>query len=203
MVILILAVLAVAMLVVAVNINHRLAYSLYCIPKVHYIVKLICFRNKQLLEQSKFYMPIPIHPAIDDLGWQQGKDLRKQGGPSRLIVNRNPGIEEYAELVKISQKSGCRLIGLFVMSELDLNNICGEAEYNRPIQNSDITEYGIKWSNAINSVKYNNELMQFIKKHSSNIEFGMHGIRHEHFDQNGMTNAEWASRKRRNSVGGK
>lgn len=192
--IIVLAILSVAFAII-VNCNFRIAYCLYSIPKIHYIVKWICFRNIDYLKTSSFIMPIPIQSAIDDLGWMHGSDLRRNGGPSRLIVNRNPGLKEYKELVKISELSGCRLIGLFIMSELDINNICGEKQYNRPICNSDITEYGLSWENKVCTDEAAMKLMEFIKDNSSCIEFGMHGVRHEHYDESGYTNAEWADKK--------
>lgn len=180
--------------VIAINTNHRFAYRLYRVPKIHFLVKLFCKRNTSYLKPSVFIAPNAFLTVIDDLGWTQGKDLRNTGGPSRLIVDKKVELSDYKNLVEISEKSGCRMVGLFVMSDYDKENVCADMNYNRPLREFDLTEYGTDWDNKNNISQLNTEIMDYVKKHSSNIEFGLHGIRHEQFTEDGYVNAEWADR---------
>ncbi len=201
LVLVLLLLLLLLLFITIINTNHRCAYKLYRIPKIHYFVKFFCRRNISYLKQSVFVAPTAILPVIDDLGWTEGKDLRKIGGPSRLIVDKKVDLSDYKNLVDISEESGCRLVGLFVMSDYDKENICADEGYNRPIKNFDLTEHGTNWDNKKNISKSNDEIMEYIKIHSSNIEFGLHGIRHEQFNNDGYINAEWADRFTGNSWG--
>lgn len=178
--------------VLAINLNHRIAYALYKIPKVHYFVDFFCFRNKELLKESILYVPDSIMCAIDDMGWLKGGDLRKIGGPSRLISNRDPVISDYQGVKEIAEKSGTRLLGLFVLSEMDKENTCSKKEYNTPYCKSDMTELGTEWHNREN-IAFAEEVMNFMYENSAYIEFGMHGVRHEYFKDGGYINAEWAN----------
>ena len=192
--VLVLALLLLLVLFVAtINLNHKIAYLFYRTPIIHHAVKLFCKRNVSYLKSSTFVIPNAIHPAIDDLGWTEGKDLRKKGGPSRLILDRKVTLEDYENLVEISEKSGCRLVGLFVLGDYDKENICADKKYNRPEREFDLTEYGTTWNNKKNISDGNTKVLNYIKDHSSNVEFGLHGIRHEQFKE-GYINAEWADR---------
>lgn len=178
-------------IVIVVNINHRVAYFFYKIPKIHQIIKLFIFREKKYLKETELFIPHSIMPIIDDIGWREGGDLRKKGGPSRLITKRDSCFADYKNIVEIGRLVGTRLPSMMIISDFDHQGICALPEYNMPMKDSNLTEQGIHWKNK-NSIEDNKRLISYLYKNSQNIEIGLHGIRHEHFFENGFQNAEWA-----------
>lgn len=175
-----------------VNVSFRIAYFFYRIPKIHFIVEFCCFRNRDYLKESILIIPESKMCAIDDMGWMEGGDRRSFGGPSRLITKRDPTIEDYQMVNEIAKTVGTRLLGLFVLSDFDQEKVCAKTEYNFPKQKSNITEYGINWAPNYDKTKCR-QVMEYLYEVSANIEFGLHGVRHEHFFQDGYVNAEWAN----------
>ena len=131
-------------------------------------------------------IPFPLTISMDDAGWQGGSILNKDtGGPYRMGMDRDPTLDDYQTLVTIAQQSGTRLQTLWVLSELDRNQICAKPQYNLPLAPNDITEFGLQWDNS----KYINDgnliLMEYVRKQSAWLELGLHAVRHEHWPHAG------------------
>ena len=172
----------------AINISKTIAYKLYKIPKIHWVVKFLTFRNKEYLKGSEFCVPRSVMPVVDDIGWSLGKDDRKNNGPSRLVAKRNPTVLDYEKIINIGKISGTRIPCMMVISDFDKKNTCAKEEYNI---DSFITEKGTSWKNTT-PIEFSKRVMDLLYANSAYIEMGLHGVRHEHFDKNGMKNAEWA-----------
>ena len=181
----------IALFLIVINFNKRIAYKLYKIPKVHWLIKSLTFRNKEYLRESNFCMPHSVMPIIDDIGWAEGKDLRSINGPSRLITKSNPTLEDYERIVKIGKRNGIRIPAMMIISDFDHENICGQPHYNIPLKESNLTEQGVSWENH-SSKDMSKDVMQLLQKNSAHVELGLHGVRHERFYENEMKNAEWA-----------
>lgn len=176
---------------ILLNFNFRFAYFLYKIPKINRLVSPFIWKNKKYLKATVLMLPHSIMPVIDDMGWADGKDLRPNG-PSRLVKDRTPKLDDYINVIDIAKKSGIRIPGAFVVCDFDKENVCAKKEYNIPKKNSNLTEFGTNWNNNT-SIEYNQNVINLLTKNSNYVEFGMHGVRHEHFDEKGTCNAEWAN----------
>lgn len=143
-------------------------------------------------------VPNGVGLAIDDMGWQGGKELWNEtpDGPTRLMVNRDPSMNDYKTVVNIARLANTRPMGAFITSELDKGRILANPKYNQPQANFNITEYGTKWTNRnyAGTVALRNkidELMDFVEASAAAFEFGMHGIRHERFVDGKQFSSEW------------
>ena len=141
-----------------------------------------------LVSYSNLYSQTMIFPkafaiATDDLGWNQGSSLGDEGGPWRAGVNMKMTVKEYKALVDIAQGAGIRIQGLFILSEMDRLNIT--AKYPT------ITKAGYDFDNSENISPEQIEIMDYVKGNAAYLEFGLHGVGHEHFENGVRTRAEW------------
>jgi len=135
---------------------------------------------------NSIILPRAFAVAIDDLGWNNGKHLGKDGGqgPSRAGVDRHFSLSDYQSLVEAGKATGVRLQGLFVLCEMDRNNVC--AKYPTT------TMYGAEWDNNSDVCNEQLEIIDFVRQNSAFIEFGMHGVGHEFWPEKmKRVRAEW------------
>lgn len=130
--------------------------------------------------------PRPFAFVIDDMGWIQGSSLREKTppGPFRNGIKRVFDLEDYRHVVEVARTVGVRVQGLFVLSELDRRNIL--AKYPTTTFQRD------KWDNSANIGKQQEEIVQYVVSQSAHLEFGFHGLGHEHWPEGGQQKrAEW------------
>lgn len=128
--------------------------------------------------------PKPFAIAIDDLGWMQGGSLGDEGGPWRAGLRRDFDVRDYKAVVDIAKATGVRLQAVFIMSELDRLNIIGQYPH--------MTYQQDKWDNSRNIGPHQIEIMDYVKENAAWLEFGLHGVGHEFWDENGdRTRAEF------------
>lgn len=130
--------------------------------------------------------PRPFAFAVDDLGWLQGSNLNLQTkhGPFRLGAKRKISIDDYRVLVQVGKAAGVRIQGLFILCEMDRENVC--AEYPTT------TMYGTKWDNTKNIGNEQIQIMNYVKENAAYLEFGLHGVGHEYWDYEGhLYRSEW------------
>jgi len=138
------------------------------------------------LISNRIYFPRPFAFVIDDMGWIQGSSMGEKvpRGPYRGGVKRVFGRDDYRHVVEIAQKVGVRVQGLFVLSELDRNNIL--AGYP-----STTFQRG-RWDNSVNINEEQLEMVNYVVGQSAFLEFGFHGTGHEHWPEDGVQKrAEW------------
>lgn len=143
---------------------------------------LSAISSNYVLPQQVIF-PKAFGVAIDDLGWNQGGSLGDEGGPWRAGVKREMGVKEYQPIVDIGKALGIRFQGLFVLSEMDRLNIC--ARYPTT------TRQGSNFNNAANIKQEQIDVMNYVIENAANLEFGLHGVGHEHFTNGVRTRAEW------------
>ncbi len=133
----------------------------------------------------KIIFPRPFAIAIDDLGWMKGEDHGEDGyGPYRLGMGRNPTLKDYLAVIDIARQCGIRLQGLFILSELDRENVLKDFPTTTYLREN--------WDNSDNISDLQVEMMQCIKRESAFLEFGLHGTGHEFWPEEGKRNrAEW------------
>ncbi len=129
--------------------------------------------------------PRPFAIAIDDLGWMQGPNDGKDGyGPFRTGIDRKMNLQDYQAVIDLAKKVGIRLQGLFILGELDRENILGAfptTTYQREL-----------WDNSENISDLQVEMMELVKRESAFLEFSLHGVGHEFWPEDGVRRrAEW------------
>jgi len=123
----------------------------------------------------------------EDVGWKRGWSTADTGGPWRggMPVGRWMVWEDYEVLVYVAEAVKTRLQCLFIMCEFDRSNIC--AEYPTT------TQEGSSWDNSALVSDDDFTIMNYIKDNAAYIEFGLHGVGHEHWDDGVRTRAEFAN----------
>jgi hypothetical protein len=135
---------------------------------------------QQSTEKSAVTVPSPLTVGIDDLGWKQGwsSDVAMDPLKPHHIdgpENRWMGLEDYKTIVDIASRVNSRLLCLFIMSEFDRENICADFPCT--------TEQGEHWDNSALVSDNNFIIMDYIKSNAAFIEFGLHGVRHNHWKE--------------------
>ncbi|MFC1586127.1 hypothetical protein ACFL5V_11305 [Fibrobacterota bacterium] len=137
---------------------------------------------------SGMNLPNPMGIDIDDLGWKRGWSTDQSGGPWRvgLPQGRWMVLDDYEAVANIGIATGVRIKCLFIMSEFDRSNIC--ANYPTTTQDGD------QWDNSDLVSDDDFVIMDYVKDNAAYIEYGMHGVGHEHWDAqtHERTRAEWA-----------
>lgn len=123
--------------------------------------------------------------AVDDMGWNEGSSQNLGGGqgPSRVGINRRMGLADYKALVDVGKAVGVRIQGLFVLCEMDRDNAC--ARYPTT------TMAGADWDNRANFGAEQAEIMEYVRENAAYLEFGLHGVGHEHWEGGRRVRAEW------------
>lgn len=136
---------------------------------------------------NKIIFPRAFAFAIDDLGWNIGNDDGDvdHQGPYRIGVDRKMDINDYKCIVEVGKRVGVRIQGLFVMAEMDRENILAK--------HPTTTWMGEKWDNSKNICQGQIDIMNFVKENAAFLEFGLHGVGHEHWIDNKKVRAEWYS----------
>ncbi len=71
------------------------------------------------------FLPMPVFPVIEDVGWWQGQDGSASQQPYRNAFSRRHCLADYQALVRLADRLGVR-IGLgMVLCEWDRNNLLG------------------------------------------------------------------------------
>lgn len=161
------------------------------ISKIFAIILLIISNNlhSQTIDNnnhSKLIFPRPFAIAIDDMGWNIGNNdgYDTLNGPYRIGLNRKMGLKDYKCVVAVADSLNIRFQGLFILSEFDKKNI---------LKNYSTTTWmGKNWNNIYINSEEADEIMEFIKTQTAHLEFGLHGVGHEYWLENGeRRRAEW------------
>lgn len=121
--------------------------------------------------------------AIDDLGWNEGSNISAEDGPYRAGLRRNMDVRDYCPIVEVGRAVGVRFQGLFVLAEMDRENVVATL--------ATATQAGAKFDNTANIDDSQIETMNYIKDNAAYLEFGIHGVGHEHWENGQPTRAEW------------
>jgi len=136
-----------------------------------------------MIQNNRLHLPKPFMVAVDDVGWMNGGSLSETGGPWRIGFERKMKVRDYHPFVEIGKAVGVRFQTLFVLAEMDRLNILK----NYPTA----TQEGKKRDNSDNIAPMQFEIMNYVKNNANHIEFGLHGVGHEHWENGKRTRAEW------------
>lgn len=142
--------------------------------------------HEQTMTTPAILFPRPFAFAIDDLGWMNGENSVElvQPGPYRIGLNRKMSVDDYHGIIAVAQEVGVRVLGLFVLAELDMKNIL--AHYPAT------TWMGKNWDNSqLAKSGHIEPIIECVKDNAAYLEFGLHGIGHEYWLDTTMKRAEW------------
>lgn len=138
-------------------------------------------------QESAIIFPKAFAFAIDDMGWNIGNDSGDVDGqgPYRIGVDRTMDVNNYKAIVEVGKAVGVRIQGLFVLAEMDRENIL--AQY------PSTTWQGSNWDNSKNVGQEQLDIMKYVQDNAAYLEFGLHGVGHEHWVDGKKNRAEWYS----------
>lgn len=123
---------------------------------------------------DKLSIPRPLQVIMDDVGWFNGRDDRKIGGPSRTGLNRYHFLEDYMAIEEFGTMLGQKINCAFVMGEWDIENVL-------PRKIKHFSHFGDSWDNA----KYRdpNEMAQIAEfvSGAEHIDVALHGLYHGYY----------------------
>ena len=131
----------------------------------------------------RMQFPRPFAVVVDDLGWLHGGSQDPQNGPYRIGIKRDMVAEDYLPMVRIGQAVGVRIQGVFVLCELDRENAVAKLP--------SATRAGSKWDNTANVSPEQLRIMDTVKSQAAFLEFGLHGVGHEYWENGRRRRAEW------------
>jgi hypothetical protein len=135
---------------------------------------------------NKIVFPRAFAFSIDDLGWNEGSNLtiNVPPGPLRAGIKRTFDLNDYKYIVEVARTVGVRIQCLFVLCEMDRENIL--AKYPTTTQQRE------KWDNTRRVRDEQLDIMKYVLNSSSHMEFGLHGVGHEYWADDGIQRrAEW------------
>lgn len=133
--------------------------------------------------KSDLVIPRPVQLVIDDVGWREGWDLSAEGGPFRAGVERLLGPPDLAAIADIGEVLGIRPQAAMVLCEWDRRDVCARF--------STTTYCGHAWTNRDRIGPWLEESASLFRERSAHIEFALHGVGHEHWEDGTRTRAEW------------
>lgn len=134
---------------------------------------------------TKIIFPRPFAIAIDDLGWIKGHNEGEEGyGPYRTGISRHMTLADYHAVQDLAKRVGVRLQALFILGEMDRENFLGAFPTT--------TQMRQNWDNTENISQLQLDMMEYVKSEAAYIEFGLHGVGHEYWPEDGKRRrAEW------------
>jgi len=126
---------------------------------------------------------MPLLISIDDAGWWKGTDGSSFNEPFRTGMPRDHVPEDYSALAALGEKLDMKLLIGFVLCEWDRHNIL------RRLPSSNWM--GKNWTTPHMDLEQKIKAAWIIKNAENNIEFGLHGLGHEFWDQGMMQRSEF------------
>jgi len=135
--------------------------------------------------QTNIIFPRAFAFAVDDLGWNIGTDDGDVDGvgPYRIGLDKRMTVDDYKPIVEVGKAVGTRIQCLFVIAEMDRLNILRK--------HPSTTWLGAQWDNSKNISPEQIRIMDFVKQNAAYMEFGLHGVGHEHWVNGKKVRAEW------------
>ena len=135
-------------------------------------------------------IPYAIGQAVDDMGWRDWDNRRKGVRNYQVLLKEKASLADYQTVVDIGKAAGTRLTTVWIMQDLDKHGAAAKARYNTPVARYDMTSDGTAWRNRITPDQIG--VIDVVKQNAAFMEFGMHGVSHEHFRGGVEQRAEYA-----------
>lgn len=132
------------------------------------------------------FLPMPVFPLIEDVGWWQGEDGSAFQQPYRNAFPRRHCLADYQALVRLANRLGVRIGVGMVLGEWDRNNSL------RDIPGA--TWMGSHWNNNINQGPWLDETAEYLRRNEDSLELGLHALCHEFWNKGKMERSEFHDR---------
>ena len=132
------------------------------------------------------FLPMPVFPVIEDVGWWQGQDGSAVQQPYRNAFPRHHCLADYQALVRLAVRLGVRLGLGMVLCEWDRNNLL------KRIQGA--TWMGSHWNNQGNMGPWLDEAAEYLRSQQGSLELGLHALCHEFWHEKNMERSEFHDR---------
>lgn len=139
--------------------------------------------NQLSYNKSKIFLPMPVMPVIEDVGWWQGEDGSAHGEPYRNAFPRPHCLADYQALVRLADRLGIRIALGMVLCEWDRSNYLGSVP--------GATWMGRDWDNSRNQGPLLDETAEYLRDHSDRLELGLHALCHEFWSEGRMDRSEF------------
>ena len=139
--------------------------------------------NQITYKNIDVFLPMPVFPVIEDVGWWQGENGAAVQQPYRNAFPRRHCLADYQALVRLADRLGVR-IGLgMVLCEWDRNNSLGRIKGS--------TWMGKHWNNQINQGPWLDEAAEYLRQQRGSLELGLHALCHEFWHEGKMERSEF------------
>ena len=129
-----------------------------------------------------FSIPYAIGMAVDDVGWRNWTPEN----------SRDPTLGDYQTIVNVGRNVGSRVMTAWIMGDLDRDNVLARPEWNQPLAPSDMTPSGKYWNNRYAVSDEDFAVMELVRDNAAYVEFGLHGVAHQHYVGTREQEAEYA-----------
>lgn len=121
-------------------------------------------------------IPMSFILEMDDVGWDDGRDLRTIGRASRSGLPRNHAVEDYEFLNRLTQATGKRIAAALCVADWDKDNILrGEVG---------ITHDPYGWDRASEiDVEKQRKCLDILE--NAGVDYLLHGVLHGRYDEQG------------------
>ena len=121
-------------------------------------------------------IPIAFILEMDDVGWDDGRDLRLIGRASRSGLPRNHAVEDYELLKRLTETTGKRLAAALCVADWDKDNLLhGEIG---------ITHDPYGWDRA-SEIDVDKQRRCIDILENANVDYILHGVLHGRYGENG------------------
>lgn len=126
---------------------------------------------------------MPLLISVEDVGWWKGTDGSGGNQPFRTGMPRDHVPEDYSALAELGRKLDMKLLAGFVLCEWDREDIL------RKLPSS--TWMGKNRAGPGVDLEQKIKAAEIIKQSENYLEFGLHGLSHEFWDQGVMQRSEF------------
>ena len=118
-------------------------------------------------------IPSSLQITMDDVGWFNGEDDRKNGGSARTAMTRRHCAEDYAAINELGKRLNMRINCAFILGEWDPDNRLRSIKC--------LSKYGDKWNNAAYLGKEEMQAVVDTVNNSPYIDIAVHGLLHNYY----------------------
>ena len=135
------------------------------------------------VKDIEIYLPLPIFPVIEDVGWWQGEDGSAMQQPYRNGFPRRHCLADYQALAHLADKLGTRICLAMALGEWDRNNILAAVP--------GATWNGEYWDNRMNQGPWLDETAEYLRSRHKSFELALHALCHEFWHERTMDRSEF------------
>ena len=139
-------------------------------------------------------IPLSFILEMDDVGWDDGHDLRIAGKASRSGLPRRHALEDYEQIRDLAEASGCSLAAALVLGDLDKDNVLrGEVG---------VTHDPFGWNRAEEiDLEKSRKYIDILE--SAKVDYLLHGLLHGRYAEDGKRISELEYLSTRKNAEGK